>query len=83
MWISGPTKGLENIFLLLQSTSNPDKRVYGTFDTIDQLLNNKIHHKKRLPLLDGGKFSTGSFSHHALLRYCGCVGVGAIFPPKW
>ena len=28
MWISGPTKGLENIFLLLQSTSNPDKRVY-------------------------------------------------------
>ena len=29
MWISGPTEGLENIFLLLQSTSNPDKRVYG------------------------------------------------------
>ena len=28
MWISGPTEGLENIFLLLQSTSNPDKRVY-------------------------------------------------------
>ena len=30
MWISGPTEGLENIFLLLQSTSNPDKRVYGS-----------------------------------------------------
>ena len=28
MWISGNTEGLENIFLLLQSTSNPDKRVY-------------------------------------------------------
>ena len=28
MWISGPTEGLENIFLLLQSTSNPNKRVY-------------------------------------------------------
>ena len=31
MWISGPTEGLENIFLLLQSMSNPDKRVYVCF----------------------------------------------------
>ena len=31
MWISGPTEGLENIFLLLQSTSNPDKRVYARY----------------------------------------------------
>ena len=39
MWISGPTEGLENIFLLLQSTSNPDKRVCAmTIDIVDKLV---------------------------------------------